>query len=201
MAQLGYPNNPPLQVPAKAYGLMISHQLGRPLALYQEKPSALVGVILLVVGGFCELSLLPFIFLVGLLLSTSQISVADLLTLQGLGLALFFLLCVLFGILIGRGGFRLLTGPFQHLYLCEEGLVCLTGRREIAMRWDQVTSVVRPTGAGRRRKGVSSKPLECRLRRSDGAELTIHERYFEQGDAVCGFIQQEVARANNFRRG
>jgi len=187
MAQQGYPNSQPLQVPANVYELMVSHQLGRPLALYREKPSAFVGGCLIVVGVFCELSLLPLIFLVGVLLSVShtQISVANLLTLPGLGIALFFLLEVLFGILIGWGGFRLLAGPFQHLYLCEEGLVSRRGRREIAMRWDQVTSVTR---SGDRRHPRQRSRYPCLLRRSDGAELIIEELSFEQGNALGGLI-------------
>jgi hypothetical protein len=52
MAQQGSPHNPPLQVPANVYELIISHQLGRPLALYREKPRALPGACLLVVGVF-----------------------------------------------------------------------------------------------------------------------------------------------------
>ena len=192
MAQQGYPNGQPLQVPANVYELMVSHQLGRPLAFYREKPRALTGGCFLVVGVFLELSLLPLLLFLSLSLSVShtQISVATLLTPQGAGVALYFLLCVLFGFLIGRGGFRLLAGPFQHLYLCEEGLVCRTGRRAIAMRWDQITSVTRPRGTGRRR---SPKPLFCRLRRSDGAELTIHERSFEQGEALAFYFITQVA--------
>jgi hypothetical protein len=95
MAQQGCPNGQPLQVPANVYELMVSHQLGRPLALYQERSSACRGVILIVVG-------------VLLSVSHTQISVANLLTPQGLGVTLFFLLEVLFGMLIGWGGFRLL---------------------------------------------------------------------------------------------
>lgn len=194
MAQQRYPDSQPLQVPANVYERMVSHQLGRPLAFYRERSSACRGVILLVVGVFCELSLLPLIFLVGVLLSVShtQISVANLLTPQGFGLALFFLLEVLFGILIGWGGFRLLRGPFQHLYLCQEGVVSLTGRRDTVIRWDQVTTVTRyVVRGGTRNPSLSPR---CRLRRSDGVELIIGERSFEQGDALCGSIEQQVAR-------
>ena len=197
MAQQGYPNSPPPQVPANVYELMISHQLGRPLALYREKRSAFAGACLLVVGVLCELSLLPLLILLGVVLSVShtQISVATLLTPQGAGVALFFLLEVLFGMLIGWGGWRLLAGPFQHVYLCEGAVVCLTGRRESVMRWDQITSVTRYSG--RRRSGPS---VRCCLRRSDGAELLIEELSFGQLDAVCVYIQGQVARAKNFRR-
>jgi hypothetical protein len=192
MAQPGSPHKPPLQVPANVYELIISHQLGRPLAWYREKPSAFLGGCLLVLGVFIGLSLLPLLLLLGVLLSVShtQISLATLLTPEGAGVALYFLLAVLFGFLIGRGGFRLLVGPFQYLYLCEEGLVCRTGRRAIAMRWDQITSVTRPMGRGR---SQSPKPLECRLRRSDGAELRIHERSFEQGEALAFYFLTQVA--------
>ncbi len=194
MAQQGYPDSLPLQVPANVYQLIVSHQLGRPLAFFPERSSACRGVILIVVGVFIELSLLPFLLILGLLLFLphASITVANLLTPWGFGGALFFLLCLLFGILIGWGGFRLLTGPFQHLYLCEEGLVSLTGRRETVMRWDQVTNVTRYVV----RSGTSNPSLSprCRLRRSDGVELIIGERSFEQGDALCGSIEQQVAR-------
>ncbi len=189
MAQQGYPDSQPLQVPANVYELMVSHHLGGPLAFYRERSNGCAGVILIVVGVFCELSLLPLLLLLGLVLSVShtQISLANLLTLPGLGVALFFLLEVLFGVLIGWGGFRLLTGPFQHLYLCEEGLVSLTGRREIVMRWDQVTSVTRYMVRSTGRQGGSSRP-RCHLRRSDGAELIIQGLSFQQGDVSGRFI-------------
>jgi hypothetical protein len=189
MAQQGYPNSPPLQVPANVYELMISHQLGRPLALYWEGSSAWIGVILIVVGVLCELPLLPVLLLLGLLLT--QISVANLLTLQGLGVALLLLVWVLVGLLIGWGGFRLLTAPLEHLYLCEEAVVSLTGRREIVMRWDQVTNVTRCVTRGSGRNRGSSRL--CCLLRSDGAALIIHESSFEQGGALCGYIEQQVA--------
>jgi hypothetical protein len=168
MAQQGYPNGQPLQVPANVYELMVSHQLGRLVSFYPvtRAANACAGVLLIVVGVFCELSLLPLLLLLGVLLSVShtQISVANLLTPWGVGVALFFLLCVLFGVLIVWQGFRLFREEtLQRWYLCEEGLISLTRRRETVMRWDQVTSVTR-----------------YRLRRSDGAELAIG------GDASLG---------------
>ncbi len=184
MAQQGYPHSQPLQVPANAYELIISHQLGRPLAFYREKPRALTGGCFLVVGVFLELSLLPLLLFLSLSLSVShtQISVATLLTPEGVGLALYFLLAVLFGFLIGWGGLRSLTDPLVHLYLCQEGVVSLTGRREIVMRWDQVTSVTRYISRW------------CCLRRSDGVELTIREGSFEHGEALCRSSERQVVQ-------
>jgi hypothetical protein len=192
MAQQGFPNGQPLQVPANVYELMLSHQLGRPLAFDRESSDGCTGVILIVVGVFIDLSLLIPLLIVGLVLFVSHtpIPVANLLTPWGLGGALFFLLCVLFGILIGWGGISLLRGPFQHLYLCQEGLVSLTGHREIVMRWDQVTSVTRFVAySGTRNPRPSSY---CRLRRSDGVELIIREGSFEHGVALCRSIERQV---------